>query len=622
MVKPELTSYQLLLIEDNPGDAELAAEWLHDMEDFNLELTRADTLASAVDAVIQRDFDGAILDLNLPDSKGIETLRRLLEASPDLPVIVFSGLEVIPDFALEIERSGAADVLFKNDTPSRQLAHSVRSVLRRTSSERLHKQFRTLLTAIPDAVIVTDREGAVEFMNPAGHKLFGAKHGDVLSERINFAISEGEAVEIEILNGGEMRSAEMRVVECTWNRKPAYLAMMRDVTEHKQLADQLRQSQKMEALGLLAGGIAHDFNNLLLVIQLYTDIIRKSRGSDLFSAEMAEIANAVERARSMTRHLLTFSRQQPTELSVLDAADIVEDVYSMLRRTLPANIEISTLIAEDLHPILVDRGQMEQVLMNLAINARDAMPEGGRFTISLENATVKAGSVTLEPGDYVQMRVSDTGSGIAAEHLPRIFEPFFTTKPRGQGTGLGLANCYAIIVQAGGQISVESTVGAGTGFLILLPCTKHVVENDADGADGVAEADDAGSETILVVEDDQAVSRATCRILESSGYKVLCAANGDEAKRTLERDGVGIDMVLSDVVMPQLGGTELAEYIASHFPYLPIVFMTGYSDHPIAQQDGAMTIGGHPAILKPFQPHDLTGLVREALDRRVSRAAS
>ena len=376
------------------------------------------------------------------------------------------------------------------------------------------------------------------------------------------------------------------------------------------------------ALGLLAGGIAHDFNNLLLVIQLYTDIIRKSRGSDLFSAEMAEIANAVERARSMTRHLLTFSRQQPTELSVLDAADIVEDVYSMLRRTLPANIEISTLIAEDLHPILVDRGQMEQVLMNLAINARDAMPEGGRFTISLENATVKAGSVTLEPGDYVQMRVSDTGSGIAAEHLPRIFEPFFTTKPRGQGTGLGLANCYAIIVQAGGQISVESTVGAGTGFLILLPCTKHAVENDADGADGVAEADDAGSETILVVEDDQAVSRATCRILESSGYKVLCAANGDEAKRTLERDGVGIDMVLSDVVMPQLGGTELAEYIASHFPYLPIVFMTGYSDHPIAQQDGAMTIGGHPAILKPFQPHDLTGLVREALDRRVSRAAS
>ncbi|ODN69769.1 hybrid sensor histidine kinase/response regulator [Methylobrevis pamukkalensis] len=610
----ELPTYRLLLIEDNPGDAELAGEWLADLVDFRLEMSQVTTLAAAVAAVADGGFDGAVLDLNLPDSTGLATLERLLAASPDLPVIVYSGMSADPDLGLAAETAGAADVLSKEDTSSRLFAHSVRSVLRRASADRLHRQFERLLTQVPDAVILTDRGGTVRFVNPAAEGLFAVAAGELIGRRLGIALEDGATAAVPAHGDGGPRFAEMRVVDCSWDRRPARLAMLRDVTDGRMMAEQLRQSQKMEALGLLAGGIAHDFNNLLLVILLYIDAIRRSPGAEAIATEVSEIAQAIERARAMTRQLLTFSRRQPAEFEVLGLGEVVTGVRGLLRRTLPETIALDCVVGDGPSPVLADRGQIEQVLMNFAINARDAMPAGGVFRVEVADVAVVPPGFTLPPGEHVMLRVSDTGTGIAPADLPRIFEPFFTTKARGKGTGLGLANCYAIITQARGQIRAESTPGAGTTFTILLP--RSEAQPGEDVADPPAPASGGGSGTILVVEDDPAVARATGLILEKSGYRVRAAGDGEEARRLLTAQPAAFDLVLTDVVMPNMGGPELAGFIAGHRPDLPVVFMTGYTDHPIVALEGATTIDGHPALLKPFQPHDLLRLVREGLAGR------
>jgi CheY-like chemotaxis protein len=257
--------------------------------------------------------------------------------------------------------------------------------------------------------------------------------------------------------------------------------------------------------------------------------------------------------------------------------------------------------------------------MNLAVNARDAMPGGGRFAIEIENRAMTGAGRDAPVGDYVATRVSDTGVGIEAEHLGRIFDPFFTTKERGRGTGLGLSMCYGIVAQAGGHLTVESKVGAGTAFTILLPRSRETAGHPA--GDGVEQDGPCGRETILIVEDDQAVMRATAATLRKGGYTVLTAANGDEARRLVQPSADGIDLVLSDVVMPQLSGPELAEYLAGIRPDIPLIFMTGYSEYPVSTEGGDTRIANHRAILKPFRPRDLLATVREVLDARAQAAA-
>jgi len=270
--------------------------------------------------------------------------------------------------------------------------------------------------------------------------------------------------------------------------------------------------------------------------------------------------------------------------------------------------------------VLVDKGEIEQVLMNLAVNARDAMPTGGRFVVEIGNRVLVATEQGMPPGEYVAMRISDTGSGIEAEHLGRIFDPFFTTKERGRGTGLGLSMCYGIIAQAGGRLMVESKVGVGTTFTVLLPRTREEAGQAKAGGSG-AEGP-LGRETILLVEDDQAVLRATAATLRQGGYTVLTASNGDEARRLVQRgEAADVDLVLSDVVMPQLSGPEFAEYLATIRPEIPLIFMTGYSEYPISSESGGTMIANRRAIIKPFRPRDLLSTVREVLDNKSQAAA-
>jgi len=610
-------THRLLLVEDNPGDALLVNEALAAITNYRLALEEVTSLKQASRALRSNSFDGIILDLTLPDSTGIETLAQMRAISPETPIIVLTGLDAGSGLREKAEQLGAFEFVSKNELPQ-LLPRSVHWTLRHKRAEAQHHQFERLVRSIPDAVIVTDRAAVIRFVNDAALELFGKRQEDLVGEPFGCAVKEGLVADLEIPRGKESRYCEVRVAACEWNEVPAFLVLVRDMTEQRRLNEQLQHAQKMEAVGLMAGGIAHDFNNLLLVMLVYAEMLREDYGADEARLpSIVEIVQSIERAQGLTRQLLAFSRRQASEASVVNMGEVVTGIHSMLRRMLSANIEMVTVTSEDLWPVLVDKGQIEQVMMNLAVNARDAMPSGGRFAVEIENRIIA--NQEMPPGDYVAMRISDTGVGIEPEHVSRIFDPFFTTKERGRGTGLGLSTCYGIVTQAGGSLTVDSKIGVGTTFQVLLPRTFEEMNRPA--ASSVAADGPGGRETILIVEDDHAVLRATAATLKRGGYTILTAANGDEARRLVQRQSRGIDLVLSDVVMPQLGGPELAEFLATARPDTPVIFMTGYSDYPIISENGDNRIGKRRAIMKPFRPSQLLSIVREVLDAKSQAAA-
>jgi two-component system cell cycle sensor histidine kinase/response regulator CckA len=399
---------------------------------------------------------------------------------------------------------------------------------------------------------------------------------------------------------------------------------IQDITERKRaeaeleaLQEQLRQSQKMEAIGHLAGGVAHDFNNLLTVIKGYSQLsLSALMEGDPLKENIEEIQKASQRAADLTRQLLAFSRRQILDFKVLDLNSIVQNLNKMLRRILGEDIELVTLLREDLGKVKTDPGQMEQVILNLAVNARDAMPSGGILRIETANAELNEEyartHLEITPGPYVILSVSDTGCGMSPEVKEKIFEPFFTTKEIGKGTGLGLSTIYGIVKQSGGSIWVDSEPGQGTLFKIYLP---RVEEGARDLHQGEATGPiRQGNETLLLVEDEPSVRSLTARILRNQGYRVLEAANGEEAlsvaqEQTQER----IDLLVTDVVMPRMGGKELADRIKILKTDIKVLFTSGYTDHAIVHQ--GMLDPGTNFLQKPFSPMALSHKVREVLER-------
>jgi two-component system, cell cycle sensor histidine kinase and response regulator CckA len=510
-----------------------------------------------------------------------------------------------------------------------------------TSYVESDQLYAAVVRSANDAIITKTLDGKITGWNPGAERLFGYTAAEMIGKPIDIIIpperrgdlhhildrvGRGEYIDhyetVRITKDGRVLDVSLSIspVKSATGDIIGAAKIARDMTEQKKLRAQLLQAQKMEAVGLMAGGVAHDFNNLLLVMMIHAEMLRDDcKSSDPRLPGIVEIVHSIERARGLTRQLLAFSRKRPTEMSAINLGEIVAGVHSMLRRVLPANIEIVTLAGDDVWPVCADRGEIEQVLMNLAVNARDAMPNGGRFGIEIENRVIAGPDYDLPRGDYVAMRVSDSGIGIEAENLDKIFDPFFTTKERGRGTGLGLSLCYGIIAQTGGSLTVDSKPGLGTTFLVLLPrATREAREAAVPSEQPLAMAP-GGRETILVVEDDQAVMRATVVTLKRSGYTVLTAANGDEARRLIYGRNEPLDLVLSDVVMPQLGGPELARHLAEVRPDLPVVFMTGYSDYPITSENGDNRIENRRAIMKPFHPRDLLSMIREVLDVRPER---
>jgi two-component system cell cycle sensor histidine kinase/response regulator CckA len=385
-----------------------------------------------------------------------------------------------------------------------------------------------------------------------------------------------------------------------------------DVTERKRLEAQLMQSQRLESVGRLAGGVAHDFNNLLTVISGYSEfVLRRLPGGDPIRRDVEEIRRAGRRASELTQQLLAYSRKQVLRPKVLDLNVAVAEMSKMLVRLLGDDVELGVHLDPALWSVMADPGQIEQVIANLAVNARDAMPEGGSLAIETANAEVgeaaARANLDARPGDYAVLSVTDTGAGMDAETLPRIFEPFFTTKEPGRGTGLGLATVYGIVRQSGGWIDVASAVGRGTTFRIYLP--RAAEEVFAPSRAPVPDEPPYGEESVLVVEDQPEVRRLVAEMLSHAGYTVLEASDGVEALAVLDADGAEVALVVTDVVMPRMSGRQLAERLAEARPDVRVLFMSGHDDRETAAD------GDRAAFLpKPFSPDSLARKVREVLD--------
>ncbi|HNG96355.1 MAG TPA: response regulator, partial [Acidobacteriota bacterium] len=389
-----------------------------------------------------------------------------------------------------------------------------------------------------------------------------------------------------------------------------------DITERIELEDQLRQSQKMEAIGKLAGGVAHDFNNLLTVIIGYSDLLlRRMAEYDPKRNYVTDIRQAGEQASSLTRQLLAFSRKQILEPKILDLNEIVTNIEKMLRRLIGEDIVLTSVLGPALGKVKVDPGQIEQVIINLAVNARDAMPEGGRLTIETRMVEFTEDFCRLHPdynpGWYVLLSLTDTGCGMTADVKNRIFEPFFTTKEQGKGTGLGLATVFGILKQSEGHIEVNSEVGCGTCFNIYLPVIKEQWEPEASNT---LELLRPGHESILLVEDEPVVREVTKQSLEAFSYHVIEASSGQEALDLLKTTSEPVALLITDVVMPQMNGRQLAEQLRSKFPDLKVLFMSGYTDDAIVRHG---VLDANVAFLqKPFTPTALAKKVQEILERK------
>lgn len=417
--------------------------------------------------------------------------------------------------------------------------------------------------------------------------------------------------EIKTLNAG----LEHHVTERTAQLVAANQELEREVAERKLAEEQLRHAQKMEAVGMLAGGVAHDFNNLLTAITGHSALaMRRLDQDDPLYPKLETINKAGERAAAVTRQLLAFSRKQIMQPKVLDLNQVVFELSKMLQPLIGEHIDLFTKLKPDLGKIKADPGQLEQVLMNLSVNARDAMPKGGKLTIETANVYLDeeyAGRhIAISPGRYVMLAVSDTGHGMDAQTQERIFDPFFTTKEVGKGTGLGLSTVYGIVKQSGGNIWVYSELGQGTTFKVYLPCVDRWAEEPESSVDRNKLS--KGNETVLLVEDEEMVREMAKEILEESGYQVLEAKHGHEALLIAEQHRGRIHLMLSDVVMPQMSGRELAEQFAPLRKDMKVLYMSGYTDDAIVHH--GVLDEGMAFIEKPFTPNALALKVRETLN--------
>ncbi len=507
-----------------------------------------------------------------------------------------------------------------------------------TERQRVEDQLRkanefseTMVKTIPLGMDILDEQGRILYMNENIKKLVGRNaEGEFCASAyrrtgewcehcpllVGVAPGKTQTVEIDRVLGDRIFS--ITYTGMSYGGKKAALRVLEDVTESKRLEEQLLQAQKMEAVGRLAGGVAHDFNNLLTAIQGYSELLLSRLGEEsLLRKDVEKICMAGERAASLTRQLLAFSRRQMLQPKILDLNALVADMRNLLCRLIGEDIELVTTIETSLESVRADAGQIGQVVMNLAVNARDAMPSGGKLTIRACNVTIDAeycgpGS-EARPGRFVCLSIEDTGVGIEKALLGRIFEPFFTTKGPGVGTGLGLSTVYGIVKQHDGWIEVASEIRHGTTFRIYLPSVSELPVPEA--ARKASEAELRGSgERILLVEDEEEVRSLGARILRENGYDVVEAADAKEALGAFEKEERSFDLVFSDVVLPDRSGPELVDRILTMKPDLKVLFTSGYADHksqwPVIQGEG------FPFLQKPYAPLDLLQALRNALKPR------
>ena len=627
-----------MFVEDSADDAELLA---YELRKAGLEVrwTRVDTEA-AFRTHLGPQLDIILSDFNMPRFSTPRALAVLQEFRLGVPLVIVSGT-IGEERAVEMMKAGVTDYVLKSNL--QRLPAVVRRAITETrekaARQRMELQLKvhtTALEAAANGILITDQHGTILFANRAFSEMSGysqekllgtsarllksGQHGDSFYRKLWATILAGRVWQGRISNrrpDGGLGQEELTItpVKDAEGGITHFIAVKQDVTERAKLEEQLRQSQKMESIGLLAGGVAHDFNNLLTVIQGHAALLGADHQLPATLHESAEeILLATERAAGLTRQLLAFSRRQILQPRRLNLNEVLDSVTKMLRRLLGENISLQLRLSPKPAWVQADQGMLEQVLINLAVNARDAMPQGGTLLVKLSREQIDETYLGLNPqalpGDYNCISVSDTGCGIPPEVLPRIFEPFFTTKGVGKGTGLGLGTVYGIIKQHYGWVTVYSEIGRGTAFRVYLPAVPAGADRPVEST---APAIKGGRETILVVEDEATLRALIRHVLERYGYTVVEAGTGLAALEAWRDQAGKIDLLLTDIIMPdRMTGLELAQMIQAERPTLPVIFSSGYCAEVVGKD--VQLEEGRNFLQKPYPLLKLVHTVRAALD--------
>jgi len=635
---------RVLLVEDDSDCAVLLQEMIAKAGQGEFETGWVRTLTEACRRIGQERFDAIVLDLMLPDSKGVKSVEKMRAQAPDLPILVVSSLD---DDAtvLETMQKGAQDYLIKGHFVGEMFGRAIRYAIGRGHAEQAlrdnERKYRELANSLPGVVCEFVKDGNIVFANPNAFKMFG--YGpEELGKGLNIiqmvCPADRDRVKRDILrvfDGQDIGGVEYTAVRKDGSTVPVIVyvnaiiekdtptgvrAVVIDISERKRLEDELRQSQKMDAIGRLAGGIAHDFNNLLMAIKGYADLSLQEEIIDTVRHYIEAIQKAADRAALLTSKLLTFTRKQPPQLRTLDLNAFVRDMMDMLRHLIGEDIELVADTDPDLASVRVDLGQMQQVLMNLAVNAKDAMPDGGKLTIKTENVTFddsqSMGSIGAKAGTFVCVSVTDTGIGMDEKVVTRIFEPFFTMAKGQSGTGLGLSIVYGIVKQHEGWVDVQSELSKGSSFRIYVPA--HLSEAVDHVPETVSNVDLHGhGERILLVEDEEPVRDVVTRVLQKNGYVVFETWSVARALEVFAREKQNFDLVLTDVVLPDKTGVELIDEIRSVCPDMPVLVMSGYTDEK-AHREVIERIG-LPFLQKPVSSEGLLSAIQETLTNEPRR---
>jgi len=609
----------VLLVEDNPVDARMVRALLR-APSAALRCGHVTRLAEALEHLKTEQPDVILLDLNLDDSCGYETFHRMRQAGPKAAILVLSGSDD-EELAIRTVREGAQDYLVKGSFDGKLLLRAIRYALERKHSEEALRQSEITVRAIfensLDGIVIFLSDGICVEANVAAAALVGVARDELIGRRLCDFCEEGFTEEWQQLCGlssgrGQLwvrlSNGSRRLVDyCfTANVLPGqHLAMLRDVTEQQNLEEQLRQSQKMEAVGRLAGGVAHDFNNILGIISGYAELLQLQAAHNAERVRAEKIISATEKAASLTRQLLAFGRKQVMSLKLIDLSQVMEGLSSMVHCVMSDEVQVSVQAGKELGLVKADQSQLEQVILNLTTNAREAMPEGGMLTITIDKHESLEDTPELPRGNYIRLAVSDTGTGMTPEIQSRMFEPFFTTKKT--GSGLGLSTVYGIVKQSGGYITVQSAPQKGSIFSVYLPLA-------ADSAAGQT-AEPAfpplnvkGHGTILLVDNEEDLRNATAEYLEGCGYHVLTAGDGKQAIEISDSYAGSISLVISDIVMPKVNGRGVIEHMRKTRPDTEVLMISGYANDDMPRHG----ISLDPAcfLQKPFTFQALSAKIR------------
>ena len=644
---------RLLLIESSEQEFAELRRLLVEMGAGRFDLKHAALAENVLHECEGKNYDLLFCSGQSTDDAAFQLLRQVREHDSRVPVL-FLGNPVSRGMVEVAIQATTSQLAARGDhaEPCRILANldgfdgHTPECQHQEPEETLRKLWCSV-EQLADTVIIMDRSGVMEYVNPAFEALTGYSRQEAIGQTLAMLKSEQQAGELyeemwNIVRGGNVfrgivmnrkKNGETLIIETALTplrdgngQITHFISTGRDITERRKLESELQQAQKMDAIGRLAGGVAHDFNNLLLVISAYAELMLDSLGNNApLRRNVDEIMTASRRAADLTRQLLAFGRKQMQLLQVLDLNTVIGEIATMLPRLIGEDIELVFVPGHDLGKVKADPVQIEQIVMNLAANARDAMPGGGVLT--LETATVLVDEAYVQrhaivpPGEYVLLTVTDSGQGIAAQHLPHIFEPFYTTKEAGKGTGLGLATVYGIVKQNGGFVWVYSEAGLGTTFKIYLP-RVHAVSGEITTVKPTEDSA-GGCETVLLVEDEASVRQAASKFLVRSGYVVLEARDGEDALLVSRKHRGPIHLMVTDVVMPRMGGPKLAERLAEERPDMKVLFVSGYAENTVLQH-GKIDVATR-FLQKPFSLKALGRNVRgvlEAIDSPVVATTS